>query len=62
MQLYSALKARVIRVPAGDNRLNRLKDFALVSRRVRRQLTMSKALKVSKKRKLLGRFNVVDDA
>jgi hypothetical protein len=62
VQLYSALKARVVGVLASDNRLNRLEDFALVSRRVGRQLAISKALKVGKKRVLLGRFNVVNDA
>jgi hypothetical protein len=55
LQLYSALKARVVGVSTSDNRLDRLEDIALVSRRVGRQLAMSKVLKVSKKRLLLGR-------
>jgi hypothetical protein len=62
LQLYSVLKARVVGVPAGDNRLDRLEDFALVSRCVRRQLTMSKALRISKERVLLGCFDVVNNA
>jgi hypothetical protein len=58
LQLNSALKGGIIRVLARDNRLNRRKHFALISR----QLSVSYALKLFKKLKLLRRSNVVNHA
>jgi hypothetical protein len=57
LELSCALKGSVVRVLASNNRLNRIKYFKTLSNR---QLSVSSALKLSKKLILLRRFNVVD--
>jgi hypothetical protein len=57
LELSCALKGSVVRVPASNNRLNRFEYFKTLSSR---QLSVSSALKLSKKLILLRRFNVVD--
>jgi hypothetical protein len=62
LQLHSALKARVIRVPARDDGLDRLQHLTVLLWRVSRQLTVSERLKTTKKLVLLWCFNVVNNA
>ena len=62
LQLHSALKARVILVPARDDGLNGLQHLAVLLWRVGRQLTVSERLKTTKKLVLLWCFNVVNNA
>jgi hypothetical protein len=58
LQLNSALKGGIIRVLARNNRLNGRKHFALISG----QLSVSYALKLFKKLKLLRRSDVFNYA
>jgi hypothetical protein len=58
VEVSSALKRAVKRVPACDNWLDWLKYFELF---VRGQIAVSEALKVSKKLVLLRCFDIVDD-
>jgi hypothetical protein len=57
LELSCALKGSVVQVLASNNRLNRIEYFKTLSNR---QLSVSSALKLSKKLILLRRFNVVD--
>jgi hypothetical protein len=46
LQLYSTLKARVVRVPPRDDRFNGLEDLAIVGGRAGQQLSVGEALEV----------------
>jgi hypothetical protein len=58
LQFDGARKAIEVRVPAGNNWLNRLEYFAGVFGRVGGQLVVRELLKLLKKRVLLRRLNV----